>query len=81
MAGVTTMISGLMLITRTSILQAGAPRQDIPWSLLSVCTPPRPRERFSLPFYQSLTTLQGSRARREPGMPIPLPNTQDFLLH
>lgn len=33
----------------------------------SPCVPPAPRERVSLPFYQSLTTLQGSRARREPG--------------
>ncbi|GAB1287159.1 Lethal(3)malignant brain tumor-like protein 1 [Apodemus speciosus] len=36
MAGVTTMISGLTPITQTSTLQAGAPRQDIPWSRLSV---------------------------------------------
>lgn len=47
MAGVTIMISGLMPITQTSTLQAGAPRQDIPWSLLSVCTP---RDTLLFPF-------------------------------
>lgn len=67
MAGVTAMTSGSMPTTQTSTLQAGAPRQDIPWSLLSVCTL---RTLCSFPFHQSLTTLSGLCS--EPGVPVPL---------
>jgi hypothetical protein len=54
MAGVTAMTSGLMLTIQTSTLQDGAPRQDIPWSHLSVGTP---RTLCPFSFHKPLTTL------------------------
>lgn len=74
------MISGLMLIIRTSILRAGAPRQDIPWSLLSVCTPcPQGTGLFTI--LSISDNPPGLQSPQGAWMPIPLPNTQDFLLH